>query len=102
MQPAAPPPPQMPAQQVQYQQMQHYPQGWAHPAMAAAPMMVPMNYQMPGAQIPAYLAVPEPPGPWWQRLFFSVLRASGKATGHTVANFFDHNSINPWERPPGM
>ena len=100
-----------PAPQVQYQQpqqMQYYQQqqqGWAHPSIAAVPWAVPMNYPMPGAQIPAYLTVPEPVVDgqhWTQRLGFSILRSMMKATGHTVANFFDHNPITPWGKPPGM
>jgi hypothetical protein len=105
---AAPYPPQpYPQQQQQqlYQQPQQMmmPQQMAHPSMATVPYAVPMNYQAPGAQMSGYLTIPEPvlPGQHWgARLFLNVARSMAKASGHTVANFFDHTPINPWPTPP--
>lgn len=74
-----------------------------HPAMASNPWAVPMNYQTPGAQIPGYLTVPEPVvmgQHWTHRLGLSLVRAALKAGGHTIANFFDHQPMNPWHPPP--
>jgi hypothetical protein len=93
-----------PQQQQMYhpQQMMMQPQ-MAHPMMAMMPYAVPVNYQMPGAQMPGYLTIPEPvvEGQHWSsRLFFNVARSMAKASGHTVANFFDHSPINPWPTPP--
>lgn len=70
------------------------------PWQAGMPQVVPMNMPTPGMQMMGYLAVPEPviEGQHWAaRLGFSVLRAMFKASGHTVANFFDFNTFGgPW------
>lgn len=74
----------------------------AYPQMAMMPYMVPMNFQWPGAQMPGYLTVPEPVAVgqhWMTRLFYNIARSMAKASGHTVANFFDHTTINPWQTP---
>jgi hypothetical protein len=62
-----------------------------------------MNTVMPGAQMPGYLAIPEPmvEGQHWsKRLGYSIARSMAKATGHTVANFFDYMTMTPWPKPP--
>jgi len=99
-----PPMPQAPQQApIQHQQQvyqQQQQQQMAHPAMAMVPYMVPMNYQWPGSQMPGYLTIPEPVitgQHWMTRLFFNVARSMAKSSGHTVANFFDHQTINPWQ-----
>lgn len=84
---------------------QHQPQPLAHPpymgqmappwAAQHGPQQVPMPYQSQGAQMPSYLAVPEPTdsGHWFKRLLRECFRSMGKATGHTTASFFDHTPI---------
>lgn len=88
--------PPTPAQAVQ--PFYGYPQPiMVHPAQAAVPYVVPMNYQAPGMQMPAYLTVQEPvvAGQHWSvRLLFNIGRAMVKAGAHTTANFVDHTTIN--------
>lgn len=98
----APPPPVFPQHQAQ-QVMQHptYPVPLVPPPQAVMPHYVPMNYTMPGAQVPSFLTVPEPPGQSWKaRLIFSLLRGIAKSVGLVLANFFDHTPITPWNPPP--
>jgi len=67
------------------------------------PQLVPMTFQQPGAQMPAYLSVPEPVDPdepWGWRLFREVLRSMFKSSGHTAASFFDHNPWRSYIPPP--
>jgi len=74
-----------------------------HPAQAALPYMVPMNYQQPGMQMPAYLTNPEPAVEgqhWFVRLMYNIGRSMVKAGCHTTANFADHTPINPVYVPP--
>lgn len=116
--PPAPPPviPTPPQTQTYYGQQpyyygqaqqyaQHYPQH-AHylpPALAQfGPMQVPVAYQAQGAQMPAYLAVPEPMdgAVWWSRLGRELVRAMAKAFGHAMASFFDHNPMRLHQPPP--
>jgi hypothetical protein len=82
-------------------QQQPYAQAQMAPPQAAMmPYMVPMNMPAPGMHMLGYLAVPEPmmEGQHWaSRLGLSILRAAFKATGHTVANFFD---FTPFGRYP--
>jgi hypothetical protein len=62
---------------------------------------VPVQYQTPGAQMPSYLANPEPINPnipWHQRLWHEIFRSMMKSSGHTAASFFDHMTIT---RPKG-
>lgn len=78
-----------------------YPTQMAPPAMAGMPYMVPMNFAAYGAQMPAYLTVPEPTLPnqhWGSRLMYTLVRSMMKAAGHSTANFFDHMTFNPY--PP--
>jgi len=85
------------AQVPQYQQQQtgHY---MVAPADASVPYLVHQNHQAYGAQMPAYLTVPEPLNqPWWQMALWSILRSAGKASFHTMANVFDHV---PFGSPP--
>lgn len=66
------------------------------------PPTVPAPYQQPGAQIPAYLTIQEPINlnePWFPRLIREIVRAMMKATGHSIANFFDHNPMRA-HKPP--
>ena len=103
-----------PYQQPQPQSQPQYPyaypqqQGFVPPGMAMMPQMVAQNYQAPGAQMPAYLTVPEPVvmgSHWAYRLVHSVLRSMLKASGHTLANFFDYTPMNQWlppQLPPGQ
>lgn len=78
------------AQVPQYQQ-QASGQYLVPPTDAQMPFLVPQNHQAYGAQMPAYLTVPEPLNqPWWQMALWSILRAAGKASFHTMANVFDH------------
>jgi hypothetical protein len=103
------PPPAQPWQPAQYQpqqfmQMPQYGQpqmAMVPPQMAMLPQAVPMNMQAPGMHILGYLAVPEPimEGQHWaSRLGFSILRSAFKASGHTLANFFDFNPFGSY--PP--
>lgn len=108
--PAAPAQAQ-PAQQVApapvaYMQQPHQqqPMAMVPPQMAVTPHHVPMNYVMPGAQVPSFLTVPEPivQGQHWAvRLLYSLGRGCLKASGMVLANFFDHTPVNKWPPPPG-
>lgn len=92
----------LPQQFMQQQQLGQVPM--VPPQMAMMPQLVPMNMPMPGAHIMGYLAVPEPivEGQHWAaRLGFSILRASFKATGHTMANFFDFNPFGSYPQNGG-
>lgn len=96
-------PQQYPQQYPQYYHPQYQQGSMAPPWAAMMPQMVPMNYQAAGAQMPAYLTVPEPVVPgvhWGYRLGYSVLRSMLKASGHTLSNFFDFTPIHPWPTPP--
>jgi len=87
--------------QPQTPQYHHTHQG-AHPYHAQfGPQHVPVAYQQPGAQMPAYLAVPEPveSGPWWVRLLAEIARSMAKASGHSIASFFDHNPMRLHRAP---
>jgi hypothetical protein len=79
--------------------------GYAAPWVAQqGPQQVPLPYQQPGAQMPTYLAVPEPLDgtPWWARLLAEVGRSMAKALGHSTASFFDHNPLRSHPAPqPG-
>lgn len=92
-------------QQQYYQQQQQYPvapPGQVPPWVAQyGPQNVPTPYQQPGAQMPAYLTVPEPHdgNPWWVRLANEILRSIAKAIGHSTASFFDHNPIRMHKAP---
>lgn len=91
---------QQPQQAQQYQPP--YAQGMVPPYMASMPGMVPMNYVMPGTQMPSFLTVPEPMvygQHWSRRLAFTLLRGMVKAFGMTLANFFDHTPVTPWQPP---
>jgi hypothetical protein len=60
------------------------------------PPMVPMAHQVPGAQMLAYLSVPEPVVPgtgWFGRLLFELFRAVIKAACHQAAHYVDHRSF---------
>ena len=75
------------------------------PQQAMMPWAVPMNFAPPAMQMPGYLTVPEPyvaGQPWYARLGLSVARGMLKATGHVVANFFDHTTFNPWNPNGGQ
>jgi hypothetical protein len=100
-------PPYHPQQQQQQQQMVYqqpvnpYAVQMVPPPYAAVPHYVPMNYAMPGTQVPSFLTVPESPGQSWKaRLAFSLIRGVAKAFGMIIANFFDHTPIVPWNPPP--
>lgn len=92
--------PQPPAPQpVPAQVMPQTQAGMVPPQQAMMPWAVPMNFAAPAMQMPGYLTVPEPyveGQPWYARLGLSVARGMLKATGHVVANFFDHATFNPW------
>jgi hypothetical protein len=78
--------------------------GWAPPYTAyQGPQFVPVAYQQPGAQMPSYLAVPEPvvdDVPWLVRLLHEIIRSFFKAGGHTLASFFDHTVLTRPRQPP--
>lgn len=84
---------------VQPQVQPHHPMGFAPPHVAQeGPTFVPVPYQMPGAQIPAYLTMPEPVGPGESAagaLGRTLLRSVFKAIGHSAASFFDHVPLKP-------
>lgn len=66
------------------------------------PTHVPMAYQLPGAQMPSYLAVPEPVTSgttWWGRLLLEALRAMMKAAFHQGSHYVDHRSITKPREP---
>lgn len=95
---------QAPSIQIPYAHPATHAQGpMVHPAHASAPWQVPMNFQVPGAQMPAYLTVPEPifPGEGtFKPLVRTILRSVLKAGCHSMANFFDHVPMTPWPAPP--
>lgn len=102
--------PQQQYPQPQYFQQQQYfqPQQFSTPQFAPpwiaqqGPQIVPMPYAQPGGQIPSYLSVPEPVNPnehWFGRLLREIVRAIFKSSGHTTANFFDHNPFRPYPTP---
>jgi len=68
-----------------------------HPSMGYPAPMYQLQYLVPG-----YLSVPEARRPGqsvWAMLGREVIRALGKAVGHTIANFFD---THPFRLPPGQ
>ena len=78
--------PVYPQQQYQQQYQQPYATGPVQPSTAWH-----LNYQMPG-----YLSEPEvrhPGESLWAVLLREVLRAMGKALGHSVSHFFDSRSF---------
>lgn len=99
-----------PTYQQQQQHFQHAPQFQQNPyavqmvapQYATVPQYVPMNYAMPGAQVPSFITVPESPeGSWKERLLYSLVRGMAKAAGLIIAGWFDHNPIKPWgSKPP--
>lgn len=92
----SPPPRPLTATFQPQQQPYHHPTTLGQPWIAQqGPQAVPLPYQAPGAQMPSYLAVPEPAesGHWFKRLLRETFRSMGKATGHTIASFFDHTPI---------
>lgn len=97
---------QVPYHQQQLVQQPHYgypAPAMVHPALAAVPYQVPMNYQAPGMQMPGYLSVPEPPVDgqhWFTRLLLNIGRSMVKAGAHTTANFIDHTPVNPYPGHP--
>lgn len=53
-----------------------------------------IRQQAPGNAIHSYLANPEPDGPHWvKRLGREMFRSVGKSLGHSIASFFDFNTI---------
>lgn len=93
---------QQPQMMVMPQQQMMMPAGYASPAMASTPQMVPMNYTPTAYQMPGYLTVPEPimeGQHWGARLGLTLIRALLKAAGHTAANFFDHSTFNSFTPP---
>lgn len=70
------------------------------------PTHVPMAYQLPGAQMPSYLAVPEPiiqGTSWWVRLMLEAFRAMLKAAFHQGSHYVDHRSMTrPAEQVPAV
>jgi len=92
-----------------YQQPQHQTTVPYNIAMVPAhqayygPPLVPMAHQVPGAQMLAYLSVPEPVttgGSWLARFAFEILRAILKAAFHQGAHYVDHRSFTKPEEPP--
>lgn len=95
VQPLAPPP------QPGFAQMA-YPNMGMQPAHIAqfGQQLLPMNYQQPGMQMPAYLTVPEPIDlevPWYIRLCREIARAMAKGAFHTGANWVDHNPFGQYK-----
>lgn len=85
-------PPPHPAAYNQYQHPMTLTQPWL--AQQGA-QQVPAPYQAHGAQMPSYLAVPEPAesAHWFVRLMREVFRSAAKSAGHTTASFFDHTPM---------
>lgn len=94
----------------QYQPQQYLQPSYQQPYMTYAPphlvqlgpAQVPMPYQQPGAQMPAYLTMPEPIRPGDSAigvLARTLLRAMLKAFGHALASFIDHTPIKPHSPP---
>lgn len=91
-------------QPVQYQQQPQQPYvGYAPPHIAQwGSVQVPLPFQQPGAQMPAYLTMPEPIRPGESAISVlarTLLRSMMKAFGHALASFVDHTPIRP-HRPP--
>lgn len=86
----------------QQQQLQQY-MSYAPPYVAQlGPAQIPMPYQQPGAQMPAYLTMPEPVRPGDSALGVlarTLFRAALKAIGHALASFVDHTPIKPHSPP---
>lgn len=94
-------PPYWQPQAQHYQQAQHT--QYVPPYVAQmGPTTVPSPYQAFGAQMPGYLAVPEPIDgtPWLPRLLAELLRAALKALGHAAASFIDHTPLRMYPQPP--
>ena len=93
----APPMQQPVAPQMPMYQQQMVPQQYAPPHVAQfGPAFVPMPYQLPGAQMPQYLTVPEPTNdnvPWYLQLMRELGRSMVKAFGHQLAAHVDSHSI---------
>lgn len=100
--------------QPSYPQYQHYQQPVHQPTYSAptsfappyvaqmGPMQIPLQYQQPGAQMPAYLTMPEPilPGEGAIKVLARTLfRSMLKAFGHSLSSFVDHTPMQP-HRPP--
>lgn len=109
------PHPSIPARPVIHQQT-HYAQPYVtqQPQQAAfttmvppyiaqsGPVQIPMQYQQPGAQMPAYLTTPEPINygeSGWGILGRILLRSILKAIGHSISSHFDHVPMRP-HKPP--
>lgn len=106
----APRPPLQPYQpptyapQQQYQQPYYAPQTFTAPPHVAqmGPAQVPLQYQQPGAQMPAYLTMPEPMedgDSGWRVLVRVLFRSIMKAAGHSMASFFDHTPMKAHKTP---
>lgn len=102
MQPSMMQPPAMQHPTQSFAQMVH-PSQYAPAYLAQfGQQMLPMNFQQPGMQIPAYLTVPEPIDltvPWWKRLLTEVVRSMAKGAFHTGANWVDHNPFGRYNPP---
>jgi hypothetical protein len=83
--------PQQPQAMYPQQQMPTY---MVDPAQAHMPAFVPQNHVQMGAQVPAYLTVPEPyNGKLLPMVCNSMMRAGLKGMLWTAANMMDHF---PW------
>ncbi len=98
--------PQPQYQQPQYagQYQQPAQQGPVAPPFVAqaGPAHVPIQQQWPGAQMPAYLSMPEPIDPnegAAKPLGRTLVRSAFKALGHSFSSFFDNTSLKP-HKPP--
>jgi len=99
------PPPHYYGQPQQQQQMPQPMYGMTAPPYIAqsGPVNVPLQIQQPGAQMPAYLTMPEPidhEEGTAKALGRTLLRSAAKAVGHSVSSFFDHVPLKPHKPPP--
>jgi len=84
-------------------QPQQVPVYMVDPRYAQVPSAVPQNHVQPGAQVPAYLSVPEPYNGQFMPMFVSsLMRAGLKGMFSQAANLMDHVPWGAYGPPPGM
>lgn len=82
-------------------QPQQVPVYMVEPQYAQVPSVVPQNHVQPGAQVPAYLSVPEPYNGSVVPMFVnSLLRAGLKGMFSQAANLMDHVPWGTYAPPP--
>lgn len=84
-------------------QPQQVPVYMVDPRYAQVPSAVPQNHVQPGAQVPAYLSVPEPYNGNFAPMFInSLMRAGLKGMFSQAANLMDHVPWGAYGPPPNV